>query len=141
MSEKVTLFHKGASDEVVGAEVERGSDPREAGAGGSVARVWAIDDSVGAGPRTGCGSIDGGRAYQGRWRAKPSGQAVNSKTKASKAQGFARARKVANEEIAGKPEISSETVRLEVAGVVMCWPLSRGVELARWLQSLKAAGA
>jgi hypothetical protein len=87
------------------------------------------------------GALMGAVAYQGRWRAKLSGQAVNSKTKASKAQGFARARKVANEEIAGKPEISSETVRLEVAWVVMYWPLSRGVELARWLQSLKAAGA
>ena len=87
------------------------------------------------------GALMGAVAYEGRWRAKLSGQAVNSETKASKAQGFARAKKVANEVIAGKPEISSETVRLEVAGVVMHWPLSRGAELAQWLQSLKAAGA
>ncbi len=60
MSEKVTLFHKGASDEVVGAEVERGSDPREAGAGGSVARVWVADEGVGAGSGAGGGSVDRG---------------------------------------------------------------------------------
>ena len=77
------------------------------------------------------GALMGAVTYEGRWRAKLSGQAVNSKIKASKAQGFARAKKVANEVIAGKPEISFETVRLEVPGVVMSWPLSRGVELAR----------
>ena len=49
--------------------------------------------------------------------------------------------KKAPEVVASKPEISFETVRLEVAGVVMRWPVSRRVELARWLQSLKAAGA
>ena len=95
-------------------------------------RAWAQGQGLDA------GALMGAVAYEGRWRAKLSGQALNSKTKA---QGFACAKKVANEVIAGKPEISSETVRLEVAGVVMYWPLSRGMELAQWLQSLKAAGA
>ena len=76
--------------------------------------------------------------YEGRWRRKLAGQPIVRKGSGS---GFARVKKVANEASVSKPESSSETVRLEIAGVVMHWPVSRGVELARWLQSLKAAGA
>ena len=83
------------------------------------------------------GSLMGAVAYEGRWRRKLAGQPIVRKGSGS---GFARVRK-APEVVASKPETSSETVRLEIAGVVMHWPVSRGVELARWLQSLKAAGA
>jgi hypothetical protein len=62
---------------------------------------------------------------------------VNCKHQVSKVQAFARVKKVAKEVISGKPEISSETVRIECAGVVMHWPVSRGAELAQWLHSLK----
>ena len=78
--------------------------------------------------------------YEGRWRRKLAGQPIVRKRSGS-GSGFARVKKVANEASVSKPESSSETVRLEIAGVVMHWPESRGVELARWLQSLKAAGA
>ena len=61
MNEKVTLFANGASDERIGTEVERGADSGEAGFGESVEGVWAVDDGVGAGPRAGCGCVDGGR--------------------------------------------------------------------------------
>jgi hypothetical protein len=75
--------------------------------------------------------------YEGRWRRKLAGQPIVCKGARS---GFVRVKK-APEVAAGKSEISCETVRLEVAGVVMHWPVSRGAELAQWLQSLKAAGA
>lgn len=84
------------------------------------------------------GVLIGAVAYESRWRAKLAGQAVKPK---AKVQNFALVKKVTDAVAAGKSEISSETVRLEVAGVVMHWPVSRGAELARWLQSLKAAGA
>lgn len=87
------------------------------------------------------GALMGAVAYEGRWRAKLAGQAVNSKTKVSKAQGFARVKRAAEEVAVLKDAFSGETVRMECAGVVMYWPLSRGMELAQWLQSLKAAGA
>ncbi len=73
--------------------------------------------------------------YEGRWRRKLAGQPIVRKGAGS---GFAPVKKVADPVAAGKSEISSETVRLEVAGVVMHWPVSRGAELAQWLQSLKA---
>ncbi len=85
-------------------------------------------------------ALMGALAYEGRWRRKLAGQPIVRKRSGS-GSGFARVKKVANEASVSKPEISSETVHLEVAGVVMHWPVSRGVELARWLQSLKAAGA
>ena len=81
------------------------------------------------------GVLIGAVAYESRWRAKLAGQAVKPK---AKVQNFAPVKKAADAVAVGKPEISSETVRLEVAGVVMHWPVSRGAELAQWLQSLKA---
>ena len=80
----------------------------------------------------------GAVAYEGRWRAKLSGQAVKPKVKV---QGFAPVTRLADQVAVGKPDILSETVCMECAGMVMHWPVSRGAELARWLQSLKAAGA
>ena len=58
-----------------------------------------------------------------------------------KVQGFAPVTRLADPVAVGKLDMLSETVRMECAGVVMYWPLSGGVELARWLQTLKAAGA
>ena len=58
-----------------------------------------------------------------------------------KIQGFAPVTRLADQLAVGKPDILGDTVRMECAGVVMYWPLSRGMELAQWLQSLKAAGA
>jgi hypothetical protein len=83
------------------------------------------------------GALMGAVAYEGRWRRKLAGLPIVRKGAGS---GFARVKK-APEVVARKPEISSETVRMECAGVVMYWPLSRGVELAQWLQSLKAVSA
>jgi len=48
-------------DEARKKEAGRGRDPGEAFDAGSVAGIWAVDDGVGAGPRTGCWRIDGGR--------------------------------------------------------------------------------
>ncbi|MEY2730863.1 MAG: hypothetical protein RL584_1989 [Pseudomonadota bacterium] len=73
--------------------------------------------------------------YEGRWRRKLAGRPI---VRTGAGSGFAPVKKVADAVAVGKPEISSEAVRLECAGVVMYWPLSRGVELAQWLQSLKA---
>ena len=58
-----------------------------------------------------------------------------------KVQGFAPVTRLADPVAVGELDLLSETVRMECAGVVMYWPVSRGVELAQWLQSLKAAGA
>ena len=84
------------------------------------------------------GVLIGAVAYGSRWRAKLAGQAVKPKVKV---QGFAPVTRLADQVAVGRPDILSETVRMECAGVVMYWPLSRGAELAQWLQSLKAAGA
>ena len=95
-------------------------------------RVWAQDQGLEA------GALIGAVAYEGRWRAKLSGQAVKPKVKA---QGFAPVTRLADPVAVGKPDMLGETVRVECAGVVMYWPLSRGAELARWFHSLKAVGA
>ena len=95
-------------------------------------RVWAQGQGLDA------GVLIGAVAYEGRWRARLLGQAVKPKVKA---QGFAPVTRLADQLAVGKPDILSDTVRMECAGVVMYWPLSRGAELARWLHSLKAAGA
>ena len=93
-------------------------------------RVWAQGQGLEA------GALIGAVAHERRWRAKLAGQALKPKV-----QGFAPVTRLAAEVAVGKPDMLSEAVRMECAGVVMYWPLSRGVELARWLHSLKAAGA
>lgn len=95
-------------------------------------RVWAQGQGLEV------GVLIGAVAYEARWRAKLLGQAVKPK---AKVQGFARVTRLADQVAVGKPDMLSEAVRLEVGGVVMHWPVSRGMELARWLQSLKAAGS
>lgn len=95
-------------------------------------RVWAQGQGLEA------GTLIGAVAYEGRWRAKLSGHAVKPKVKA---QCFAPVTRLADPVAVGKPDMLGETVRMECAGVVMYWPLSRGAELARWLHSLKAVGA
>lgn len=95
-------------------------------------RVWAQGQGLEA------GVLIGAVAYESRWRAKLAGQAVKPKVKV---QGFAPVTRLADQVAVGGPGILSETVRMECVGVVMYWPVSRGVELAQWLQSLKAAGA
>ena len=99
---------------------------------GLLMRVWAQGQGVDA------GVLIGAVAYEGRWRARLSVQAVKTKVKV---QGFAPVTRLADPVAVGELDLLSETVRMECAGVVMYWPLSRGVELARWLQTLKAAGA
>ena len=95
-------------------------------------RVWAQGQGLEA------GALIGAVAYEGRWRARLLGQAVKPKVKA---QGFAPVTRLADPVAVGKPDMLGETVRVECAGVVMYWPLSRGAELARWFHSLKAVGA
>jgi hypothetical protein len=95
-------------------------------------RVWAQGQGLDA------GVLIGAVAYERRWRARLLGQAVKPKVKA---QGFAPVTRLADQLAVGKPNILSDTVRMECAGVVMYWPLYRGMELGQWLQSLKAAGA
>jgi len=99
---------------------------------GLLMRVWAQGQGVDA------GVLIGAVAYEKRWRARLSVQAVKTKVKV---QGFAPVTRLADPVAVGELDLLSETVRMECAGVVMYWPLSRGVELARWLQTLKAAGA
>jgi hypothetical protein len=84
------------------------------------------------------GVLTGAVAYESGWRAKLLGQAVKSM---AKIQGFVPVTRLADQVAIGKPVILSDTVRMECAGVVMYWPLSTGVELARWLQSLRAVAA
>ena len=99
-------------------------------ASGLPIRVWAQGQGLEA------EVLIGAVVYEGRWRAKLAGQTVKPK---DKVQGFAPITRLADQGAVGKLDMLSETVRMECAGVVMYWPLSRGVELARWLQSLKAA--
>jgi len=76
----------------------------------------------------------GAVAYEGRWRARLAGQSSPAKVKV---KGFAAVRKVSDQRGAVRSTGVHETVRIECAGVVMHWPVSRGAELAQWLHSLK----
>jgi hypothetical protein len=72
--------------------------------------------------------------YEARWRARLAGQSSPTKVKV---EGFAAVRKVSDQKGAVRSTGVHETVRIECAGVVMHWPVSRGAELAQWLYSLK----
>ena len=80
------------------------------------------------------GALMGAVAYEGRWRARLAGQSLPAKVKV---EGFAAVRKVSDQRGAVRSTGVHETVRIECAGVVMHWPVSRGAELAQWLHSLK----